>query len=35
MKNLGYEEVNYANHGRFSDLPSFEDHAFVFLRRET
>jgi len=35
MKNLGYEEVYYANHGRFSDLPSFEDHAFVFLRRET
>jgi hypothetical protein len=34
MENLGYEEVYYANHGTFSDLPSFQNHAFVFVRRE-
>jgi hypothetical protein len=32
MKHLGYEEVYYANHGRFSELPAFENHAFVFVR---
>ena len=33
MRDLGYEEVYYVNHGRFSDLSSFENHAFIFLRR--
>ena len=35
MGNLGYEEVYYANHGRFSELSSFENHAFVFRKGET
>jgi len=33
MNNLGYEEVFFANHGRFSELASFENHAFIFMRR--
>lgn len=32
MKRLGYEEVFYANFGRFSELSAFENHAFGFVR---
>ena len=32
MKQLGFREVFYRNYGRFSDLPAFENHAFVFVR---
>ncbi len=30
---LGFDEVHYRNHGRFSNLPAFENHAFIFLKR--
>jgi hypothetical protein len=33
MTNLGFVEVYYANHGRFSELSAFENHAFIFRRR--
>lgn len=33
MANLGYDEVYFSNHGRFLDLPAFENHAFIFRRR--
>ncbi len=32
MKGLGFREVFSRNYGRFSDLPAFENHAFVFVR---
>jgi hypothetical protein len=32
MKLLGYDEAFYANYGKFSGLPAFENHAFVFVR---
>jgi hypothetical protein len=32
MKRLGYREVYYRNYGRFSDLPAFENHGFIFVR---
>lgn len=32
MTRLGYREVYYRNHGRFSNMPAFENHAFIFLR---
>lgn len=32
MGKLGYEEVYYANHGRFSELSAFENHAFIFRK---
>jgi hypothetical protein len=32
MTALGYEQVYYKNYGRFADLKTFEDHAFVFVR---
>jgi len=32
MRNLGYEEVYYANHGRFLELSAFENHAFIFKK---
>lgn len=32
MADLGYREVYFANHGRFLDLPAFENHAFIFRR---
>jgi hypothetical protein len=32
MADLGYKEVHFSNHGRFLDLPAFENHAFVFCR---
>ena len=32
MKCLGFTEVYYCNHGRFSNLPAFENHAFIFAR---
>jgi hypothetical protein len=35
LKDLGYEEVYYANHGRFLGLSAFENHAFIFKRRLT
>lgn len=33
MNGLGFREVYYRNHGRFSNLPAFENHAFVFLKQ--
>jgi hypothetical protein len=35
MTNLGFEEFYFANHGRFLDLPAFENHAFIFKRHGT
>jgi hypothetical protein len=35
MTNLGYDEVYYANHGRVSELSAFENHAFIFRRRQS
>lgn len=35
MRDLGYEEVYYANHGRFLELSAFENHAFIFKKRQT
>jgi hypothetical protein len=32
MIQLGFREAQYANFGRFADLISFENHAFVFMR---
>lgn len=32
MQGLGFREVFYRNYGRFSDLPAFENHGFVFVR---
>ena len=32
MTGLGFREVYYRNHGRFSNMPAFENHAFVFTR---
>ena len=32
MSELGFHEAFSANFGRFSDLASFENHAFVFVR---
>ena len=32
MKNLKFEEIYYKNHGRFSNLPAFENHSFVFVK---
>jgi hypothetical protein len=32
MKLLGYREMSYRNYGQFSDLPAFENHAFVFMK---
>ncbi len=32
MKQLGYREMSYRNYGQFSDLPAFENHAFVFMK---
>jgi hypothetical protein len=32
MAGLGYEEVHYGNHGRFSNLTAFENHSFIFMR---
>ena len=32
MIQLGFREVYYGNDGRSSNLPAFENHAFVFLR---
>jgi hypothetical protein len=33
MADLGYQERLYRNYGTFSDLRSFEDHGFVFVRQ--
>jgi hypothetical protein len=32
MTRLGFHEAYCRNYGRFSDLPAFENHAFIFLR---
>ena len=32
MKRLGFREVLYRNYGRFSNLPAFENHGFIFVR---
>ncbi|MDI6765825.1 MAG: hypothetical protein QME52_03270 [Bacteroidota bacterium] len=32
MTDLGYKEIYFYNHGRFLNLPAFENHAFVFKR---
>lgn len=33
MSRLGFSEVHYRNHGRFSNLPAFENHAFIFVKK--
>ncbi|MFN0157679.1 MAG: hypothetical protein ACKVRP_06350 [Bacteroidota bacterium] len=35
MKDLGFTETYYCNHGRFSNLSAFENHAFIFTRDPT
>jgi hypothetical protein len=32
MKDLGFREAYFRNFGRFSNLPAFENHAFIFIR---
>jgi hypothetical protein len=32
MARLGFSEHYYCNHGRFSNLSAFENHAFIFTR---
>ena len=32
MRELGYSEIYYRNHGKFLNLPAFENHAFIFRR---
>jgi len=32
MKGFGFDEVYYCNYGRFSNLPAFENHGFVFIK---
>jgi hypothetical protein len=32
MVELGYREFYFHNFGRFSNLPAFENHAFIFVR---
>ncbi len=32
MKRLGFTEGYFCNHGGFSNLPAFENHAFIFTR---
>ncbi|MFZ4621519.1 MAG: hypothetical protein ACOYNS_13240 [Bacteroidota bacterium] len=33
MEGFGFKEMYYKNHGRFSNLPAFENHAFIFVKR--
>jgi hypothetical protein len=33
MSRFGFREVFYKNYGMFLNLPAFENHAFVFMRR--
>jgi hypothetical protein len=33
MERLGFSEAYYRNYGRFSGLPAFENHGFVFVKR--
>jgi hypothetical protein len=33
MGRLGFTEVHFRNHGRFSNLPAFENHAFIFVKK--
>ncbi|MEW5797595.1 MAG: hypothetical protein AB1728_01190 [Bacteroidota bacterium] len=33
MSSFGFREVYFKNHGRFSNLPAFENHAFIFLKQ--
>lgn len=32
MQQLRFKELSYRNYGQFSDLPAFENHAFVFMK---
>jgi hypothetical protein len=32
MAGLDFREFSYRNHGRFSKLPAFENHSFIFVR---
>lgn len=34
MIRLGFREVYFRNCGRFSNLPAFENHAFIFVRTD-
>jgi hypothetical protein len=34
MRGLGFGEVFFRNYGRFVGLPAFEEHGFVFVKRE-
>jgi hypothetical protein len=33
MEHLGFQEMYFRNHGRFSNLSAFENHAFIFLKK--
>lgn len=33
MEGFGFREVHYRNHGCFSNLPAFENHAFIFVKQ--
>ncbi len=33
MNGVGFQEVYYKNHGRFSNLPAFENHSFIFTKK--
>ncbi len=32
MTRLGFREIFFQNYGRFSNLPAFENHAFIFVQ---
>ena len=32
MEDLGFHEMYFKNYGRFSNLPAFENHGFIFLK---
>jgi hypothetical protein len=32
VSRLGYRQIYYRNYGQFSDLPAYENHAFIFVR---
>jgi hypothetical protein len=33
MNRLGYREAYFKNYGMFVDLPAFENHAFIFMKK--
>jgi hypothetical protein len=33
MQRLGFQEIYFKNYGIFIDLPAFENHAFVFMKK--